>query len=103
MKNNLTKIFVTGLGLLAAVSLPAQTYKPASQNGFSDSDLNAALGIPDAWIWLQNSIVPLAMLVFFLGAVIILVELHYHQSKTLNETLRVIAELKRQSLESVRE
>jgi hypothetical protein len=101
MKNNLTKIFVTGLGLLVAGSLPAQNYTGAGQSGFSDSDLNAALGISNAWIWLQNSIVPLSMLVFFLGALIILVEFHYRQSKILSETFRVMAEVKRQNLEAV--
>jgi hypothetical protein len=93
MKNYLRKFFMTGMWLSAVLSLRAQNYVKTS---FSDSDLNEALGISDAWIWLQNSIVPLAMLVVFLGSIIIIAELHYRQSKILNETLRRIAEANEQ-------
>jgi hypothetical protein len=88
MKNNLIKFLMAGVWLSLATSLRAQNHTGADSRGFSDNDLNAALGISDAWIWLQNSIVPLAMLVVFLGSIIIIAELHYRQSKILNETLR---------------
>jgi hypothetical protein len=103
MKINLTKFFGAGGWLFAAMPLPAQNYMKADPHGFSDSDLNAALGISDAWIWLQNSIVPLTMLAIFLGAIIIIAELYYRQNKILNETLRLMAEMNRQSLKSMRE
>lgn len=89
--------------LSAVLSLRAQNYAQPRQPSFSDSDLNAALGISDAWIWLQNSIVPLAMLVVFLGSIIIMGELHYRQNKILNETLRGLAKAPRPNVESSRE
>jgi hypothetical protein len=103
MKNNLTKFFVAGAGLFLAMSLRAQNYTAANQRGFTDTDLNAVVGLSDAWIWLQNSIVPLSMLAVFLGAIIIVAELHYRQSKILNETLRLMAEMNCQNLRSARE
>jgi hypothetical protein len=103
MKNNLTKFFMTGVCLLATVSLQAQNYTMANQQSFTDSDLNAALGISDAWIWLQNSIVPLAMLAVFLGSIVIIAELHYRQNKMLNETLRAMTEKQRQNSGSTRQ
>jgi hypothetical protein len=92
MKTNLANFFITGMWLFAVLSVRAQNYAEANQRGFSDSDLNAALGISDAWIWLQNSTVPLAMLVVFLGCFIIVVELHYRQNKMLHETVRRMLE-----------
>jgi hypothetical protein len=100
MKNNLIKFFAAGAGLFVAMSSGAKNYTETSQSGFNDSDLNAALGISDAWIWLQNSIVPLAMLAIFLGVIIIMAELHYRQNKILGETLRNLAKTKDQNLES---
>jgi len=44
--------------------------------------------------------VPIAMLVVFLGVVIIMAELQYRQNKILIERLRGEAEMPRQNLES---
>lgn len=95
MKNKLMTFFATGL-LLVPSGLQAQNH---STVGFSDSDLNSNLGISDAWIWLQNAIVPLAMLVIFIGAVIIIAELHYRQNKMLSKTLRLVMERQRDRFE----
>jgi hypothetical protein len=94
---------MAGAWLFAAMPLWAQTYAQVDQRGFSDGDLNTAVGLSDAWIWLQNSIVPLAMLTVFLGAIIIIAELHYRQSKILKETMRLMAEINRQNLKSIQE
>jgi hypothetical protein len=100
MKNKLTKFVVTGMALTATVSLNAQTGMAGVPHAYGDADLNAALGISDSMIWLQNAIVPLAMLVVFLGVVIIMVEQQYRQNKILNETLHSPAEMSCQNLET---
>jgi hypothetical protein len=101
MKKNPAKFLVTSAGAFAAMSASAQNHATI-QRSFSDHDLNAALGISDAWIWLQNSIVPLAMLAVFLGAIIIIAELHYRQNKMLNEMLRRLAETNQSNPKSTR-
>jgi hypothetical protein len=100
MKNKLKQFVVAGMALAAPLSLNAQTGAADVPHVYGDADLNAALGISDAMIWLQNTIVPLAMLVVFLGVVIIMVELQYRQHKILNERLRSPAEMSHQNLES---
>ncbi|HVU27982.1 MAG TPA: hypothetical protein VHG71_09630 [Verrucomicrobiae bacterium] len=96
MKNNLIKFMITGLLLAAVVSAQAQSYSSA---GMNDGDLNTTLGISSAWIWLQNAIVPLAMLLVFTGAIIIITELYYRQSKMLNDILCAAAK-NQQKIES---
>ena len=100
MKTKLNKFLFAGLALAAALPLKAQAGIATAPPAYNDADLNAALGIPDSWIWLQNDIVPLAMLVVFLGVVIIMAELQYRQHKILDERLRGTAEMSRQNLES---
>jgi hypothetical protein len=103
MKNNLAKFPAAGAWIFAAMSLEAQNYTKSNQRIFTENDLNAAVGLSDAWIWLQNSIVPLAMLTVFFGVIIVVAELHYRQSKIMSETLRLMAEMNRQSLKSAHE
>ncbi|HVU08835.1 MAG TPA: hypothetical protein VHG89_09860 [Verrucomicrobiae bacterium] len=96
MKNYLIKSMITGLLLAAVVSAQAQSNSSISMN---DNDLNTTLGISSAWIWLQNAIVPLAMLLVFTGAIIIITELYYRQSKMLGDILRAAAK-NQQKIES---
>jgi hypothetical protein len=100
MKIKLNKLLVAGMALAATLSLKAQNGMAAVPPAYTDADLNAALGITDSWLWLQNAIVPIAMLVVFLGVVIIMAELQYRQNKILIERLRGEAEMPRQNLES---
>ena len=100
MKNKLNKFLVAGMALAAARSLNAQADLAAPPLSSTDVDLSATLGIPNSWLWLQYAIVPLAMLVVFLGVIIIMAELQYRQHKILGETLRGTAEMSRQNLES---
>jgi hypothetical protein len=92
------KIIYAGTLLFAMAALPLRAQNHATA-GFSDSDLNATLGISDAWSWLQSAIVPLAMLVIFIGAVINIAELHYRQNKMLSKTLRLVMEKQRDRFE----
>ena len=84
----------------SALSLYAQTGAAEVPHAYGDADLNAALGISDAMLWLQNAIVPLAMLVVFLGVVIIMVEQQYRQNKIQNERLHSPTEMSRENLEA---
>jgi hypothetical protein len=100
MKNKLKQFVVAGMTLTAHLSLNAQTGAADVPHSYGDADLNAALGISDSVLWLQNAIVPLAMLVVFLGVVIIMVELQYRQHKILSKRLRSPAEMSHESLET---
>ena len=84
----------------SALSLYAQTGAADFSHAYADADLNAALGISDSMLWLQNAIVPLSMLVVFLGVVIIMVEQQYRQNKILNERLHNPAEMSCENLEA---
>ena len=88
------------MALAAPLSLYAQTGAADVPHAFGDADLDAALGISDSMLWLQNAIVPLSMLVVFLGVVIIMVELQYRQHKILSKRLRSPAEMSHESLET---
>jgi hypothetical protein len=100
MKNKLKQFVVAGMALAAPLSLNAQTGAADVPHAYGDADLNAALSISDAMLWLQNTIVPLAMLVVFLGVIIILVEQQYRQNKILNKKLGNPTEMSRENLES---
>jgi hypothetical protein len=100
MKNKLKQFVVAGMALAVPLSLNAQTGAADVPHAYGDADLNAALGISDSMLWLQNAIVPLAMLVVFLGVVIIMVEQQYRQNKILNERLHSPTEMSRESLEA---
>lgn len=100
MKTKLKQFIVAGMALAAAVSINAQTDAADIPHAYGDADLNAALGISNSMVWLQNAIVPLAMLVVFLGVVIIMVEQQYRQNKILNERLHSPAEMSCENLET---
>jgi hypothetical protein len=100
MKNKLKQFVVAGMALAAPLSLYAQTGAADVPHAFGDADLDAALGISDSMLWLQNAIVPLSMLVVFLGVVIIMVEQQYRQNKILNERLHRPTEMSCENLEA---
>jgi hypothetical protein len=100
MKNKLKKVVVGGMVLGSALSLYAQIGTADVPHAFGDADLDAALGISDSMLWLQNAIVPLSMLVVFLGVVIIMVEQQYRQNKILNERLHRPTEMSCENLEA---
>lgn len=100
MKTKLKQFIVAGMASAAAVSMNAQTGLADVPHAYGDADLDAALGISDSMLWLQYAIVPMAMLVVFLGVVIIMVEQQYRQNKILNERLHSPTETSCENLEA---
>lgn len=94
MNNKLTKLPIWPA---AGLALSARNCAAAGVQGGNDFNLNLAPGLADAWLWIPIAIV--AMLLVFLGGVIIMAELHYRPNKILNKTRRCPVETPRKSFE----